>query len=549
MMPRCFARRVALPAIVIAVAACAPLPGGAGGALAPGGAFAREDVVMLDDFSRVDAIAVSRSFVFAATENGLAVYDRRDDRWLPPLVPAAGYPRTRVTVLAADPRADVAWLGAMGAVLRYDPVLDEATSTIVAGTPDVILFDARDPMGGAYVRAGGGWTRVSSTGFAESVSPAQLPPAGARVVPPTLQQLYAAYPNARAFERLLTRDEQMRSWPVTSAAEPPDRRELWLGTWGNGVFREDPDFNRADHFPFGLLGDGGASLALASDGVWIAAGAGRAERGGLTFASTDLASWRWLAIDARSPLAAAPVRALAVVGDTAWIATARGLVRASTRSAAEPVTRLSAADGLPSDDVLALAASGGTLWAGTTAGLAAVRGPAAARGRAAIPALLTGVPVRALIASGDTLWVGSDAGLLALPPGAEGAVRVLPGEPRLARRVRALARADSVLLVATDDALLELDVAHARLLAGDAALDASRVGAPSAAAMDARTLWIGGSSGVLVVSRATRGTRFLGVGGALQGAVRDLRLDPAYAWIATDHGVVRLRRLPDGMPR
>lgn len=120
-------------AIVLAVTACAPLPSaGAVGSAVGGRANER---VQLGSFAAIEAVAVSRRFVYVAANDGVAVYDRFAERWMPPetrdlerelgyaiATGAAGAPATaRITVMAGDPAEDAVWIGVPGAVLLYRP--------------------------------------------------------------------------------------------------------------------------------------------------------------------------------------------------------------------------------------------------------------------------------------------------------------------------------------------------------------------------------------------------------------------------------------------
>jgi hypothetical protein len=556
--------------VVVVLFACAPAgPGGAGGGAGAGGAaepvirsrsragipMRREDRVVLGRFSDVSAIAVSRRLVFMSTPQGLGIYDRLFDGWLPPLTPDQGFPSDPITAFAADPANDGVWIGSPGAVLYYQPAIDMLVRTSLPGSVDAILFDARDPGGGAFVRAGGQWTRVSPTGFVTTLAGfGDLPPNASRLVPPTLQSVYRQYPALQGFAPLLTRDAQLRSWPVTAAAEVPERQEVWLGTYGDGMFKVDPIFNQATHYPFGLLDRGVGAIALAADGIWAAGlGTAEAQRGGLTFVSDNFQQWQWLEGPISLPLRATRVNRLEVRGARAWIATDRGLFIMNTRDETD-LAQLSSLNGLPADQVLSVAARDDGAWVGTARGLVFVQDTAGRQlaSRVSVgPILASGTAVRALLLTGDTLWIGSDAGLLFLPPGSDQApVRASAAiaEPRLARPIVALARSDTVVAVANTDEVLRFNVHTGQLMPrlANGAMDFGGIGQITAMRMDAHTLWVGGPSGVLVISRSNEVARLLTIPADLPGAVYDLQLQDEYAWVGTRWGLVRLRRLNDG---
>jgi ligand-binding sensor domain-containing protein len=385
------------------------------------------------------------------------------------------------------------------------------------------------------------------------VDPSRVPPAAARSQQSSLAEVYATYPSLRGAAPLLTRDADLRSWPVMSGAISPDRSEVWLGTAGGGLFRVDPLFLKGEQLPFGPLQTATGALARDSDGVWMAGlgGATGALRSGLAHTSGDLQLWRWLASPALSrTLAGARARRISVRGEELWIATDNGAVSLDA-NAPEHALRWSATNGLPDDRALSVAASDSGAWVGTARGLAFVASTPSTRAarstdvraNAGLPA-----PVRALLLAGDTLWVGSDAGVLLVRGAAPDSTprRLNISDARIARPIMALARSDSLVAAATDRDLLVIDVARAALVPRFDAVDISPIAPVAALAMDANTIWLAGQGGVLVVSRSSGASRLLAAPGPIPAQALDVVLDPNFAWVATPAGVVRLRRASDG---
>ena len=516
----------------------------------------REDRVLLSQFNEVTAVAISTRMVYMTTPGGLGIYDRTFASWLPPLTETDGFPQDRVTAIASEQTSDGVWIGTMGAVIYYRPALDIVVRTIIPGIVDRIMFDRRDYSVGAYVHAGGAWTLVSPTGFTTPVDPGRLPPVQFQDVPEGLRQIYQEFPSLQNFERLLTRDDELRTWPVSAGAKAPDRSEVWLGTFGNGIYKVDPLFVQSEHEPFGLLDRGAGALALASDGVWVAGmGNGRLPRGGLTFASTDLQRWRWLEGAMNRPIAGARAWGLDLRERWAWIATEQGVMRMDTRNEND-VQIWNATHGLPSDVALAVVARPDGAWIGTARGAILVREvpPESGRGRSRFtmgPVVASGIPVRALLFTGDTLWLGTDAGLLFARTGADTVQAIRPSalssEPRLSRPVVALARSDTVVAVANADEVLRYDLRAGRLMPRMATVTFQQTGGITTMAMDERALWVGGPLGLWVIQRANETARFHPVAsGEIAGPVNDIRLTRDFAWVATSNGVMRLRRNPDG---
>jgi ligand-binding sensor domain-containing protein len=548
----------ALSVGVLSWTSCAVSGAGAGSgsdASGPLGGFGRrEERQRIGSFSNVQAVAVSRRYVFAAGSSGIAMYDRLMNRWLPPLTRDDGLSEQQITVLAGDPVEDALWLGVPGGVILYRPLTEQLQRTIVTGVPDLIAFD-RAGTGDAIVRAGGEWTRISRVGIA---TPMQRPPlANALILPRTLNDLYAQFPTLRTQPSLLLRSQQsdrpLRSVQIISGAASPERAsEVWLGTAADGLFRLDPAFMQSTPLPYGLLEPGVGALALAADGVW-AAGLGLAfDRGGLSFVGSDLQRFRWIEGTIAVPLVGVRGRSLVTRASRAWLGTDRGLVRVRL-DGAQAMQSWGVLDGLPDERVLSVATRDDGVWAGTARGLVYVSDSSDSRNvrtRGVGVRLLDNMPVHALQFTGDTLWMGTEAGLMAIatPNGTVGGVvsRPVGNDPALRRPVRALAWSDSVLLAATDDAVLRLSPRGGVEPVRVDLLDVRLVGRVTKVAIDDRTMWLAGADGVVIVSRRDGATRVLRVPGDLPGPVLDVAADRDYLWLGTPQGVIRLRRRGDG---
>ncbi len=502
----------AIVAGVGVVVACGPPPPGVTGAATPRrggvGSLLRDDRVVITRGTVVRAVNVTRRWVYSLTPEAVMVYDRNRRLWMPPFTKEGGFDPAIVRSMAVDPSDESAWLVT--------------------------------PIG----------TYVLQPALPFLMRAASAPPAGVRVQ--TLDAVYREFPSLEAFGRLLTRDDAaLETYPVVAGARAPDRTEVWLGTAGGGLYQVDPLFNHATSQPFGIAASGAGALAKAADGVWIAPAArGVAQRLAVTFAARDLQQWRWLDDPTRRGFGGARGTALDVRGGTLWMGTTRGLFRIPTDGGmgARNFTLMA---GLPSDVVLSVLARDAGVWVGTDHGLAFLANDSAeTRGRLITQGDVTAVAVRALLATGDTLWVGTDGGIVLRPPGAEDRfVRpaAASSQARLRQPVYALAQSDSVVFVALSDAVLAFSLRDGSWREPWPAA-AWRVAGPlEALAADARTVWAGGAFGVVAVDRRTGRSRTLRLGSDLPDAVNDLLLDGPWAWISTLGGVVRVRRLADGL--
>lgn len=561
MTVRSLRRTATLAALSVGVltwSSCAVSGVGSGtgnGSSGPLGGFGRRDERQrIGSFSNVQAVAVSRRYVFAAGSSGIAIYDRTMNSWLPPLTRDDGLTDQQITVLAGDPVEDALWLGVPGGVIMYRPLTEQLQRTIVTGVPDLIAFD-RAATGDAIVRAGGEWTRISRVGIATPI--ARPPVASVLILPRTLNDLYTQFPTLRTQPSLLLRTQQsdrpLRNVQIISGAASPERAsEVWLGTAGDGLFRLDPTFMQSTPLPYGLIEPGVGALALAADGVW-AAGLGQSiDRGGLSFVGSDLQRFRW--IDGTISVPLVGVRGLSLVtrASRAWLGTDRGLVRVRL-DGTQAMQAWGVLDGLPDERVLSVATRDDGVWAGTARGLVYVSDSSDTRNvrtRGVGVRLLDNMPVHALQFTGDTLWIGTESGLMAIasPNGSVGGVvsRPVGSDPALRRAVRALAWSDTVLLAATDDAVLRLAPRGGVEPVRVDLLDVRQVGRVTKVAIDERTMWLAGTDGVVIVSRRDGATRVLRVPGDLPGPVLDIAVNRDFMWFGTPQGLIRLRRRGDG---
>ena len=523
-----------LPGVIL-LAACAGAVSSEG-RTSPVAAGRRDELVIIGAHNEITHVSAGERLVFAATREGIIIYDALFRAWLPPLTPSSDIPLP-VSVLAADPTEDAVWIGASGRMAYYRPRMDYVLATSVPGTPEEIFFDRDDLGAGAYVRIGSRHVRLSrGSGVYAPVS--GVPPPERRLSSPTAREVFRAFPALESFLPLLTRGDDLEQWPASAATLAPGRSEVWLGTRGNGLLRVDPSFNRAEHVPFGLLETGVGAVALAADGVWCGGIGAPGERGGLTFASLDLQRWKWIDGPPSRPLLGARVNALAVRERTAWVATSRGLFRADVDDE-NRMARWDAGDGLPSDVVTSVAPTATGAWVGTTAGLAFVD-------RGARP-IEPRIGVRDLRLRGDTLWIASTAGVLTLASPDSIPRQLSVSDARLTRAVSAIALVDSVLAVATDAELIEVDLESRRVLPPRAASFAA-VRRIARLTMDAETIWIAGEGGVLVIHRASGRSSLLAARAALPDEATDVVLTRDVAWIGSRGGLVSVRRRADGMP-
>jgi len=492
-----------------------------------------EDRVVISDFRTVDALAASAWMVYAATRHGLLLYDRRTRAWQLPVTALEGYPAARVRVALADPAGNAVWLGTTDGWARYDADVRQWDRGPATGGVSGLLLDAQNPASGVYLRDRSGWSFLPRGAlFAQPGT--VLPPPERQVKPLDVQTALATAPLADAMRALILTDPRLRTYQFTSAARTADDTDLFFGTSGLGLVRLDAAMGQWESLGFSLLGVGADALATSPGGVWAVGSPRFGGRGGITWLPDDLSSTTPLELPPGNELGPAAVHRVIATGGALWIAADGGVLRVDPGGGR--TRRFTLSDGLPSEDVRALAPAPDGVWVGTTRGLAVITAD-----NRVVRIGGFSHPVLSLLAVRETLWVGSVAGLGLLPPGAAEPMvpSTLAAEPALRAPVVALARTGDTLVVVLEDQVAWRDPATGRWTV---TRPRATLGRLTAAVGDVGGVWLGGQMGLAWWSVARSTFHSLTVPRDLPAPVRDLAAAPPWVWVATDSGVVRLRR-------
>ena len=506
-----------------------------------------DERVVLTDFGVVDAVAADETVVYVVTRGGIAVYDPRFRRWLPPITRVDGFTPQRTWAALVDPTDRSLWLATERGLINYAPQLQRFESIWDVGRATQLMFDRADAFAGIYVRVGADWRFLPRGGTI--AQPAHSLPAPDRQVRAlTAQEALRRFPYLSAMRAGILTDQRLRTYRYTAAATVPGTDEVFLGTDGLGLVRFDAASSDAELLRFGLLGMGAGGIAVVPGGVWVGSGAlgGLGGRSGLTFVGSDLQQFEF--VEPRGNLGATRV-----VYDVLYHAGklwAAGETGVSLTDGGRELRRLASNAELPGDRVYALAAAQGGVWAGTDRGLAFIAdGGTVDRVGGYGPGAVV-----ALAARGDTVWVGTQSGLGVLLPGEDRIV--VPSSvaqlAELAEPIVALAFSGDILAVATRDRILWRGAESGEPGAGWTVEPpvSGRLGTLTAVVGDAGGgIWLGGERGMASYRFATRQFTFFATPGDLPGVVRDLAVDEQYVWVATDGGVVRFDRRAVEGPR
>jgi ligand-binding sensor domain-containing protein len=164
-------------------------------------------------------------------------------------------------------------------------------------------------------------------------------------------------------------------------------------------------------------------------------------------------------------------------------------------------------------------------------------------------------PVRSLASSGDTIWIGTTRGLYRVVGDSPATLVRLPASVGL--DIDGLAIVSNGLAVAgSGEIWLGSGAARTEVLTRSP-VSVARLGRLTALASDARTLWLGGSNGVIAVEMSSGAMRDVALDDPRSIAppvaggrdVRAIALTDDAAWIGTAAGIVRVRRSAEGLPR
>jgi ligand-binding sensor domain-containing protein len=487
-----------------------------------------EDRVVIADFSKVQAVAASRTTVYAATTEGLIVYDRRFNVWQPPVTRVDGFPDGLVRIGLVDPTDESAWFASDQGLIHYQPQLHQLDN-LPTGPVSDLMFDRDDPISGLYIRTSLGWELVPRGGLMGTPA-TSLPSPGRRIQPASVPAVLQRFPSVEAVAPTSLLDRRLRRFNFTSAAIPTGESEAFFGTDGLGLYRLDGLAGRLEPLAFGLRSSFVGGLVAIPNAVWV----GTSERtspSGFAKISEDLQVTRYDEGGTTAPVFR-DIRDMIGRGFQIWAATDRGVFRFEPGNTWNVID---VGDGLPADRVFALAQQPIGVWVGTERGLALVGDT----GRANLigPA---GAAVVSLSAVRDTLWVGTTRGLgfttsssteIMIPPD-------VAAEPVLKGTIMAVVRSADTLVVATPERIVwrgpggRWTVERVLPELGELRTMASEHGG----------VWIGGERGLAFFRFKDRAFQTYRVGEDLPGPVTKIVSLGPYIWIGTERGLVRFAR-------
>ncbi len=510
------------------------------------------DRVLISSFDELGAIATDSRRVFAASPNGIEIYDYVSQRWQNPVTQVDGYPaRETPTAMAYDRSSDALVVATnTGTLYTYTFAFsrwERRTTLFNSPVREMFVSQTADP-GALYISGAQGWSRLAPGSFMEQpLGPAQLPPDVAREANNSPVRRAQNDPYLTAASATLTQDAHMRRWPITAVAPGDQQGQYWVATGGGNLFVFDGRFSRTDNKLFGVLTRGVSTIGGDSRTLWFG-GDGRSVRAGVTRADRGLQTWqRYEAQYDNAP--GGFVYDILVADNATWFAATDGVFRFDTES--RRWSRFTESDGIPQLPAFSLASLGnGGVLVAARGGLVQLN----ADGHTASGIALAGVAVNRVFENADTMLLATESGLwtLAARPASAGAVadsaalalqRVRGADDQAALRGNVLdvVAEPGIIVALIGDALYRRDAAGTWTgPLRDASL--GRIGRLNRLAYALGQLWVSGEGGVARYDEAHSAWTFYQVGLDIpEGPVVDVKPDGDWVWLATPAGALHVK--------
>jgi hypothetical protein len=513
--------RFASPVLLL-VTACAAA------AQSPSRDWRVEDRTVIGDFSRITSIATSMERVYVTSPTSLVIRHPQFQSWSGPFQPPRSDALAGVFIALVDPLDQSLWLARADGWLHYQPELQIWDEGRVPDGVVTIAFDEADPVGGLYIRTGGGWYVLQRGGMVPT--PGRPPTRPVR--PATVEEVLRQTPTLQTNAAQLM-DSRMRPVRFTAAARAFDNQGWYLGTTGLGLLYLQDAAAIPERMPFGLPARFVGAVISWPGGLWAATNRTLETDAAFTFVESDLREFRTVH---GLPATGTPFdRVIELAGRdrSLWAATDFGLARVDPEQ--ERIELFDEGRGLPHSRVLDVAGRQGRIVVGTARGLAGVDDSF----RVTRIAPRYADAAYAVFPTGDSIWVGTPRGVFLALPGEEDLERPPGlGSPSLQVPVFGFATMGDTLVALTRDQLVWRDPRTQAWSLGPNL--SGLLGRLRRFAADGPGFWVAGDRGVGFARLAAAPARTLREGD-LPGPVNDLAVDREHLWVGTEDGLVRFR--------
>lgn len=454
--------------------------------------------VSWSDFSHITGIAVSSTFAYFATTEGIIRYHRFNQKWYDPITASDGLQGKIIRRIAVP--ADDGWIAV------------DADNGIYScqGISQRWLLDTEFPQ--QYWR---------------SSSPTQNPP-----------NLFLPFGYSLTSEGYLA-DFNLRSWPITALIND-DFNSIFIGTWGLGALRADNHSFVTELIPCGLLqkktdviyGEGD-SLWVAGDGTILASDYAN-PRLGVTLFERTKARFTYFEPRFLSGFASEAINDIAGDEKNLYFASRYGLTVRPRKE--DRFFTLGRGEGLPDLNITALAVGKDSVWIGTARGLA-LYVPSAKAMQVVGRKNLGNLTITDLQLAGSKLMIGSTRGAYFIDLAGQKVGRLKDPEGILTGEIHQIALFENEVYFSTSWGLVVVD------LLTEQATKVVGINEPNgvyAAAASKKYIVAVGDDGLVALDRETnKRTVFTENDGLLSVRINCLQMDGDYLWIGSDEGLTR----------
>lgn len=484
--------------------------------------------LLFPDLRYISSLAADTRYVYVGSRQGALRYDKLMKTWedTPGL--------TGNTLLAPDPYSSSVYFAEVSILyyLTFFGTSSPSWANDFGGTITGIGFEPT----AIWVRVGGSYYRGARPGISWKGVPQD-----------TVSRHHIQWQTVFTPDSLRSRPEfaflnpsgilgpHHQFYAISAVAKEPVAQEIWVGTWGNGLYHYGANDWQGQQI---LMGPGVDDVrALARDGstIWFGGYQTSPEQtGAVTSYQPSSNTWSYSQAWWNVGLESALVSNIVADSQFVWFATDAGLARYEKKK--QDWRTFASTDGLPASEITCLAYGQGKVWIGTSAGLASM---VASATRATWEEDLKSLTITALAEDGKAVIAASPNGLFLKPDPATPWKTWRSDDGVLDFNVLAIHAESAGVWVASERGL-EFYNRAANAWERHLEVPFSASVQVFAMASDKTNLWIGTAFGALQFDKAKKLWRtYTTADGLPDNQVQALLLDGKYVWFGTAKGAAR----------
>lgn len=454
-----------------------------------------DQAVTLANFLYVNYIATSQAKVYFATTSGVIVYNKLTNQWEEPLTGADGFVETDIRRIRVD---------------RFDQHL--------------------------YAEVASGWYEYNFT-FKRWLTLFEQPTVesnDSHIAPP--EELVAPFGYNYLGNGTMV-DPEARSFTITDVVNDGDGN-LWLGTWGYGVFRSGTIVNNLTPLPYGLVQNGAYSIYRDDSTLWTGGPTLTSSRTGVTGYNFIANSFSYIETGIHPDLPTVDINCVTGNKRSIILGTEAGLFIVD-RANPSMIKRVDRRRGFADDNITSLQMVGeDTLFLGTTSGLLIYQIAGDSIRYIAQKQFFNRIIYDLAVTEGY-LWIGSDVGAYRYSFESAKLQKFQDPDQVLFNRVFGIQAFGEAIWFVSDNGLVRLDLEDGTTT--PYRVPSSRLDYRAIAVND-KIAAVTSERGVIFIflEKEDLQTRDFSVEDGLASTyVYDLLFDGDYLWIGTDKGLTR----------